>query len=167
LLDDSVERPENSRYTAQWLEQPGHAMLKLLPNNSDAAFGINSRVRKPSALLLHYNYGAAAVKRWGLKTHILEDRAKKFRPQKPVPAASGPSKHVHDRSIAIKKRQKASSAAKITGTSSEKHTAAWDEDDVMLFFWGNSRAATKRYLEMHEAETERVEKWRQDVNSEM
>ena len=94
-LNDGVENPENSRYTAQYLELPGRSELRTLPDNSDAAFGKTSRLgaKKPSALLLHYNYGIAAVKLWGRKTHILEDKAKEFRPPKPVPCSStiGPS----------------------------------------------------------------------------
>ena len=61
------------------------------------------------------------------------------------------------------KGEHSSSAAKGTGTSKGKRTAAWDEDDVMLFFWGNSKAATKRYLKMREAKTESLETWRQGV----
>ena len=142
-------------------------MQRILPNHSDAAFGKNSVARKPSTLLLHYNYGAAAVKLWGCETHILADKAKQSRPRKPVPTPSGLFKNIHDRSVAIKKRAKALPAAKgakITGTSKGKSAAAWDEDDVMLFLWGNSRAATERYLKKHEAKMESLEQWRQGVD---
>ena len=132
----------------------------VLPINSDAAFGKTSRARKQSALLLHYNYGAAALKLWGRKTHILEDNAKKSRPPKPVTALSGPSKKAHNRSHAIKKREKAAKAAE---TSKGKRTAAWDEDDMMLFFWGNSRVATERHHKTSKAKKETLEQWRQGV----
>ena len=137
-------------------------MHHQLHNNSDAAFGKSSRAKKPSALLLHYNYGAAAVKLWGRKTHILENCAKKFRPKKPTPAPSGPSKKVHDRSRMLKKYKTALAAAlkaKKTATSKGQRKAAWDEDDVMLFLRGNSRAASER----REEKRKNFEKWRQDV----
>ena len=143
-LYDDVKHPENSRYTAQWLIPPNAPMHRQLPNNSNAAFGKSSGARKPSALLLHYNYGAAAVKFWGRKTHILENHAKKCRPKKPILSPSGPSKNVHDtRSKMLKKRKTASAAAtkakKIaTSKAKHKHKAAWDEDDV-IFLYGEIR----------------------------
>jgi hypothetical protein len=143
-------------------------MEHFLPNNTDAAFGKASRARKPSALLLHYNYGAAAVKLWGREKQILEELAKESRPPKPVPAPSGPSGGVHTRSLTIDKRKKAVAAAeeaKITGASKGKHRATWDEDDVMLFLWGNSRAARERHLKTSEAKRENLEQWRQCVDS--
>ena len=41
--------------------------------------------------------------------------------------------------------------------------AGWDEDDVMLFFWGNSKAARERYRKTHEAKRENLEQWRQGI----
>ena len=163
-LNDDVIHFENSRYTlaAQWLIPPNAPMHRQLPNNSDAAFGKTSGAKKPSALLLHYNYGAAAVKFWGRKT-------KKCCPKKPIPSPSGPSKKVHDtRSKMLKMRKTASAAAtklKKTATSKgkQKRKAAWDEDDVMFFVWGNSRAVSERHLKMHEEKRENFEKWRQGV----
>ena len=139
-------------------------MERWFPYNIIAAFGkaSESGAKKPSALLLHYNYGVAAVKLWGRKTHILEDLAKKSRPLKSVPALFGASKQVHHDNRLT--REKALSAAEEAGTSK---AAAWDEDDVMLFFWGNSRAATARNLKVCEEKRESLEQWRQCVDSEM
>jgi hypothetical protein len=45
----------------------------MFPNNSDGAF-LNQHEPKPSDLLLHYNYGAAAVKHWGRNVDVLDKR---------------------------------------------------------------------------------------------
>jgi hypothetical protein len=93
-------------------------------------------------------------------THILQGCVKKSRPPKPVPVPSGLSKQIHDRSLAIKNCEKALAAAeeaKITGTSKGKRKGAWDEDDVMVFFWGDSRVATERHLKMCKAKREKLE----------
>jgi len=120
--------------------------------------------RKPSALLLHYNYGAAAVKMWGQNIHILTRHAKKSRPPKPDPVPFGPPTQIHDRVRAIEKRRKAAEEAKTAGASKgTKRRAAWDEDDVMLFFWGNSRAATERYHKTREEKRKNLELWRQGL----
>jgi len=166
-LNDNVDYPQNCRYTAQYLESIG-PFERMLPNNTDAAFGKASRAKKPSALLLHYNYGAAAVKKWGRKIYILEDIAKKSRPRKPVPAPSGPSRGIHNRSLTIKKRGRAvatAEKAKIAGAIKGNRKATWDEDDVMLFLWGNSRAARERHFKTSEEKRVNLEQWRQGVDN--
>lgn len=45
-----------------------HEMFRL-PNNSDAAFEKHTCIRKPSPMLLHPDYGIAAVKWWGRGNH--------------------------------------------------------------------------------------------------
>ena len=164
-LRDDVKYPENSRYSAQWL-----VPLKgrqIISNNADAAFGKASTARKPSALLLHYNYGAAAVKLWGRKTHILQGHSKESHPPKPVPIPLGSPKGIHDRTVATEKRRKAVAAAeaakKASSSKGPDRKAAWDEDDVMLFFWGNSRAARERHLKTSKAKRENLEQWRQGL----
>ena len=52
-------------------------------------------MQKPSELLLHYNYGAAAVKIWGRNMAVLERLAKPPRLQAPVPAKAGPPRDVY------------------------------------------------------------------------
>ena len=39
----------------------------------------------------------------------------------------------------------------------------WDEDDVMLFFWGNSKAAMERHAQKKQERTEYLEDWRAGV----
>jgi hypothetical protein len=51
-----------AHYTLQWLVDPGEGMTFIIPNNSNAAFKKNTRRQKPSDVLLHYNYGAAAIR---------------------------------------------------------------------------------------------------------
>ena len=43
----------------------------MIPNNSDATFKKATKKAKPSDLLLHYTYGAAAIRHWGRGTEIL------------------------------------------------------------------------------------------------
>jgi len=85
----------------------------------------------------------------------------------PNPIPFGPPKQVHDRVLAIEKRRKAKAAAeeakKANASKGAKPKAAWDEDDVMLFFWGNSRVARERYRKTHEAKRENLEQWRQGL----
>ena len=159
-LQPDVEYPEGSRYSAQWLS-PSGTLQDLLPNNTDAAFGEASAASKPAALLLHYNYGAAAVKLWGHNTHILGNHAKKSRPPKPTPIPIGPPKTVHDRTLTIEKRRLAAEeeAKKTRAGEGRKRKATLDEDEVMLFFWGNSRRARERHLKTQD----NLEKWRQGL----
>ena len=82
--------PVRNRYTLQWLINPDPAIsLSPIPNNIDAAFMTGSRKPKPSDLLLHYNYGSAAVKQWGHGVELLKNRANPPRPIPPVPALIG------------------------------------------------------------------------------
>jgi hypothetical protein len=39
----------------------------------------------------------------------------------------------------------------------------WDEDDVMLYFWGNSKAALERHAQKEQERTEYLEDWRAGV----
>ena len=151
----------------------------MVPNNSDATFKKWTRKLKLSDLLLHYTYGAAAVKHWGRGVDVLQDLTKPPRLNVPVSALAGPSTIIHDRSVAIRKREEALVASEagagkaIAGAGRARARAGelvesegqamWDEDDVMLFFWGNSRAAEERHLKRDNENTERMEKWREAV----
>jgi len=75
-VDTAVCYPTGSRYTLQWLIDPGKFVRDTIPNNLDAAFRKYTKELKPSKLLLHYNYGAAAVKNWGHGIEVLLNRAK-------------------------------------------------------------------------------------------
>ncbi|KAG7445174.1 uncharacterized protein BT62DRAFT_214700 [Guyanagaster necrorhizus] len=39
----------------------------------------------------------------------------------------------------------------------------WDEDDVMLFFWGNTKVSQERHAQEEEERREYLEKWRSGV----
>jgi hypothetical protein len=117
-------------------------------------------VPKPSDLLLHYNYGAAAIKMWGRGIEVLRDHAKPLRPPPPKQVEMGPSRTTHDRRTAIQKRDAARNATAgpsrttrrirerdadevgggnavagpgIEGIVDSEGQAQWDEDEVMLF----------------------------------
>ena len=127
----------------------------MIPNNSDATFKKATKKAKPSDLLLHYTYGAAAaVRRWGRGTEILTKLATPPRPQVPVPAPAGPRRTIHDRDSTVRKRPKGQSTGE-TGAGSSLAGAGtaglvesegqviWDEDEVMLFFLGKLRGCKR------------------------
>ena len=165
-MSEDVRYPSPDRFTLQWLIDPEDDYTRrLIPNNSDAAFKKDSPKPKQSKLLLHYNYGAAAVKRWGRGIEVLQKRAKPPRPP------TEPSETMHDRTIAISKRDAAWSG---DGGNSQAPTGteelvesdgqdSWDEDEVMLCFWGNTPAAKQRHLEKVQETTLRMEQWREGV----
>jgi hypothetical protein len=70
--------PRRDRFTLQQLYPP--KMILSARRNLDAAFLGNFTVPKPLDLLLHYNYGAAVVKRWGHGTMILEKDRERPKP---------------------------------------------------------------------------------------
>jgi hypothetical protein len=39
----------------------------------------------------------------------------------------------------------------------------WDEDDVMLFFWGNSKAVRERHAQKKQERTAQLNEWRAAV----
>jgi hypothetical protein len=162
----------------QWLADEDPALHPLFPNNIDAAFKKHTRKPKPSELLLHYNYGVAAVKLWGYGIEVLQDRPDLPHPAVPAPAEMGPSKTLHDRILAIKKRDEKRDAAQPAAGASAGSVASrdrpgkimadrakWDEDDVVLFFWGNSPAAIERHRKKQEESTQSMEQWRRGVPS--
>lgn len=173
-LASDVSYPPRRRYTLQWLEDPGPVDMNMIPNNSDATFKKATRESTPSDLLLHYTYGATAVRRWGRGMETLTKLATPPRPQVPVPAPPGPKRTIHDRAATIAKRSKGQSTGE-TGAGSSTAGAGtgglvesegqvvWDEDEVMLFFWGNSKAAKERHLKKVGENTQRLEQWRGGV----
>jgi hypothetical protein len=134
----------------------------MVPNNIDAALRKNTEKPKPSDLLLHYDYGAAAIECWGRGTEVLENRANPPRPSVPP---TGPSGTTHDSDAAINKLAEAripdGAGAGTRGLVESEGLAMWDE--VMLFFWGNTQAAKERYLKKVSEDTQRVEKWREGI----
>ena len=134
---------------------------------------MDQQLPKPADLLLHYNYGAAAVKQWGKNTSVLTNHPDIPRPSVPVPAPVGPIRVMHDRKTVIQKQAAAvSQGGQVAG--SERNTSEgeaadfeaqdrWDEDDVMLFFWGNSKAALERHAQKKQERTAYLEDWRAAV----
>lgn len=89
-------------------------------------------------------------------------------PRVPVPAEAGPSKDVHDRAIAIREREEAKNRAEAgagagAGLVEPEGPATWDEDDVMLFFWGNTKAAQERHIKKANEDARRIDQWRGGV----
>jgi hypothetical protein len=155
-------------------------------------------VPKPSNLLLHYNYGAAAIKMWGHGTEVLRDNAEPPRPPPPKRVKMGPARTAHNRTTAVQKRDAARNAKRgggrhatagpsrttrsaqkrdtdgvgggnavagpgIEGIVDSEGQARWDEDDVMLFLWGNSNASKDRHRKKLEESTRHMEQWREGV----
>jgi hypothetical protein len=164
-MPEGVTYPENKRYTFQWLTSPDPVIVL---NNIDAAFKIRNRDPKPSDLLLHYNYGAAAVKCWGHGEDILDTHV-----PRPSPPPLAPKEHPrtqHDRTIAIQKRhkarQKGGDGGNVTaGDQPGEDNTRWDEDDIMLFFWSHTPAAIERNRKKQAESTQSVEQWRRGVPS--
>jgi len=168
-IHTDTEYPHGSRYTLQYICTPDETLQSIAPDNIDATFKKGTSRPKPSALLLHYSYGAAAVHQWGTGAEVLWKKFPPPRPPKPIPAAAGPSKNVHDRSIAVTKREAAqaglsTAGASGQGTLAEQAEAVWDADDVMLFFWGNTRAARDRHAKQVRETAQRMEQWRDGVS---
>ncbi|KAJ7712939.1 hypothetical protein B0H16DRAFT_1899737 [Mycena metata] len=177
-LDDNIKYPDKERYTLQWLEGASPKLLNRVPNNSDATFKKHTRVPKPSPMLLHYNYGAAAVKWWGHgKSHLeISNRPTMPRPSVPVPAAMGPIRNKRTAAqldTSIQKR--ATGNAGGSGFSPREGGAAqdaegMDSDEIVMFFWSQNPAALerrKREVEDRTREEEerasRMERWRDSV----
>lgn len=135
--------------TLQWLDHD-QTPVRLIPNNIDAAFKKHTRKPKPSELLLHYNYGAAAIRCWGLGTEALQNRANPPRPSLPIPDPGGAGAGLWSWSWSW-------------GLAESEGQPMWDEEDVMSFFWGNSLAAKKRHLKRVAENTRRIEQRRGGV----
>ena len=80
---------------------PDDITLSVLPNNRDAAFKKRTKKQKPTDLLLHYNYGAVAVKWWGQGLDILQKRSHPPRPPVSVQAKAELSRTRHDSTVTI------------------------------------------------------------------
>ncbi|KAJ7492928.1 hypothetical protein B0H11DRAFT_2006665 [Mycena galericulata] len=177
-LADNVKYPDGQRYTAQWLEGADPEHLARLPNNSDAAFRKHTHIHKPSPLLLHYNYGVAAVKWWGQgKEHLgIQNRPAIPRPSVPVRAATGPdrTKRTAEQLAAVTEAREMKKAGG-SGSGPKDNEAERDHevmspDEVVMFFWSRNPAALerrKREAEDRQREEDerasRMEEWRHSV----
>ncbi|KZP28689.1 hypothetical protein FIBSPDRAFT_927455 [Athelia psychrophila] len=146
-IDPDVSYPSDSRYTFQWIATvERQIILDRYPNNNDATF-MDQQLDKPAELLLHYNYGAAAVRQWGKNFTVLVDR-----PDIPRPSVIAP---------APKERNTSKGAA-----ADFEAQESWDEDDVMLYFWGNTKVAQDRNAQEEQECTVSLENWRDAVTAE-
>ena len=160
-------------------------LLHAYPNNTNAAFKRGTNLPKPSALLLHYNYGAAVVKLWGRRTDVLNrlnlPRPRVVKNHQP----DGPSRGRNNRLTAIRKRQgrnntggSSGEAGEIAGGRTTDMTdnptvvvqpmvgyKGWDEDDWMLFFWGNTPAVRERHRAAEEESSNRIGRWATEVSN--
>lgn len=85
-----------------------------------------------------------------------------------------PEKNARDHSNSIKKKAAAMTIQERQGSSKKKKAHVpvgacgadsevqhgWDEDDVMLFFWGNSKLARERRAREEQGRRRGVEEWR-------
>ncbi|KAI0289275.1 hypothetical protein BC826DRAFT_630875 [Russula brevipes] len=112
-MPEGAVYPANERYTLQSLETLPPDVSVFVPVNRDGAFRGSSDEEKPSGLLLHYNYGAAAVKVWGHGKEVLEAQRQPLRPppRQPAPVRYGRAGR-NDRSIAIEKRKRQQSGGR-------------------------------------------------------
>ena len=189
-IPDAVSYPSASRYTLQWLTRSDVNALLRCPDNNDATF-MNHQLPKPSDLLLHYNYGAAAVKHWGRNTEGVNNGLVP-RPAVPPTPTFTPS----DRAVTIAKLEAARTPKRKrdpddehkregpSGTNTEygmkwQRTGDADigaetmseseaqrtltEDDVMRLFWTNTPIARERRAREEEERREFMEKWRSGI----
>jgi hypothetical protein len=106
VVGDDVECPTQERFALQLLVRDDPDLTELPWIGRDAAFKKGSNLAKPSEVLLHYKYGAAAIKCWSRQTHLFASHTDAPRP----PAAvihkiAGPACTFHDRAETIRKRQ--------------------------------------------------------------
>ncbi|KIJ57378.1 hypothetical protein M422DRAFT_238971 [Sphaerobolus stellatus SS14] len=135
----NAEYPVHSRYTFQWLGTPDPFGD---PDNNDAVF------LEPPLV----NGGAAALRRWGKNGKILKQSVSLRRPEVPTKGPSKAPSTPFDRQVAIDKRTKANReaalrAAGASGPQEESTDKDWNEDDIMLFFWGNTSVARERHAQ--------------------
>jgi len=146
VIGQGLTFPDNDRYTLQWLVTPPEASLWVFPDNNDATY-----------------------------QDLLTDRPDVPRPLALVPAPMGPGKTANDHLRSIKKRNRVTSkegrgsrkkrktfrGARDADSDSVQHS--WDEDDVVLFFWGNSKVARERRIREEQERGRHVEEWRDAV----
>jgi len=47
-----------------------------------------------------------------------------------------------------------------SAAATESAEPVWDEDDVMLFFWSNSKAARERRAKVEQGRTDYIDEWK-------
>lgn len=155
-INDAVIYSTMDRYTLQYLKESPSTMV-LFPNNTDASFGKRTKKPKPSAILLHYNYGAAALLAWGKCIEPITERENIPRP------ALRPSQTKFDHENFQKKRAGSREPAEPKSSRKKSDQDAEREElahETMLFYWANSPVATKRRAREERERNERITSWR-------
>ena len=174
-LHAGTEYPDGSRYTLQWIVPPDPLSIDILytPNNMDARFVTGTSIPKPSDLLLHYNFGAAVVKYWGRNHSILIERPNIPRPKIEDPTSKKQYKqfdrNAFRETLAGRKAGDASRRDIVKepgGSGGPVEDAGWDEDDIMLFFWGNTPQARARRMKEQGEKKAAIDQWRVSVGVE-
>ncbi|KAJ7818357.1 hypothetical protein B0H13DRAFT_2133137 [Mycena leptocephala] len=177
-LAQDTKYPDGQHYTLQWLHGSAEERA-VVPNNSDATFKKRSRTPKPSPMLVHYNYGAAAVKWWGhgANSHLgISNRPTMPRPSVPVPAATGPirtKRTAAQLDASIQKQATGNMGGSGSGhrdREAAQEGEVMDPDEIVMFFWSQNPAAVERRKreaedQIHEEEgrASRMEQWRESV----
>lgn len=155
LITPGTGYPEGERFTLQLIEIlddfERSIAVEICGVGQDAAFSSGTHIAKPSGVLLHYNYGAAAVKWWGHHTDVLRSPGpphpppppppprrsqRRLPPPAPGPSTAGPSYHArprpnstNDRSVSIKKREGLSSKSRARKKKGVQRPSAVDVAD--------------------------------------
>jgi hypothetical protein len=198
LISAGTGYPEGERFTLQLIEileaSNRPAVEEHCQVGRDAVFASDTDTAKPSGLLLHYNYGAAAVKWWGHHTDILRSRDPPHPPLPPSPSPSPPPRprqrrrldlpppptpgpstgippylrppatNVHDRTISIRKRHPSEISDEVSDVNKTKVWESWDEDDWMMFCRLNTKAARERRQVVEEESSSNIRTWAQEVS---
>ena len=98
------------------------------------------------------------------------------RPSESDPAEAVPSRTKHDRTVVHRMLEKhqnhgggegSAAGAGTGGVVEPEGQVKWDEDDVMLFLWGNSQAVKERHVKEVAEKSEKIEQWRGGVSQEL
>jgi hypothetical protein len=152
-LQGDVAYPSAERYTLQWLWQLDLSVMTFIPQNNDVAFKKGNMKSTPSELLLHYHYGVAALTQWGVGIQALSEMV---RPNIPRPTIS--SAPAEMRPVCALHDQAGSSAADAETLEDEEDTPI-GADEVLLFFWGNTKVAIERRRQATDDQARRMEQW--------
>lgn len=171
-----AEHPsDGTRFTLQWIvpvldQQYQQSLGSCTPNNVDAAFLKNTKLPKPSGVLLHYNYGAAVVKHWGRNTMLLTNQPGIPCPQKVAQPEGRTARSQYSQgsqNLGQAGAAGASGSHTLVGSSGHGNVADsgdWDEDDIMVFLWGNNPHAVERRNNEQKDREDKIFQWRSTIS---
>jgi hypothetical protein len=139
-----------------WLvSQSKQNKVYMAPNSANGAFKNNAEEDESLAVLLHYTHSARAVNAWGHGKEVLAKLTKPPCPSQTV-AAMGPSRSINDMNLTINKQDKAQDLDRAGGGNFTAKTGTGrlvklkddtlDRDEVILFFWANSKATKECWV---------------------